>query len=157
MKKNNGIVENNGITFRGFAVDPISSDIVYAAGEIASWVWNGAHIQGNEFEKTKGVVYKTTDCGENWSQIWQGNNLARYIFIDPRDTDVLYLSTGIFDREAADSDYDTNTPGGEGVLKSIDGGLTWQNINTGIENLYIGTLIMHPDNPDILPGQTAVY
>ena len=33
----NGVVESEGITFRGFTVDPRSSDIVYAAAELASW------------------------------------------------------------------------------------------------------------------------
>ena len=65
---------------------------------------------------TRGVVYKTTDGGKNWKAIWRGENLARYIWIDPRDTDVLYISTGIFDREAKNSDPENRIPGGEGVL-----------------------------------------
>ena len=45
----------------------------------------------------KGVVYKTTDGGENWNLVWEGDNLARYVWIDPRNSDVVYVSTGIFD------------------------------------------------------------
>ena len=37
-----------------------------------------------------------------------------------------------------------------GVLKSTDGGASWEAKNNGLTNLYIGTLFMHPDNPDIL-------
>jgi photosystem II stability/assembly factor-like uncharacterized protein len=62
----------------------------------------------------------------------------------------LYLSTGLFDREAYNSDAQTQTPGGVGVLKSTDGGLTWEAMNEGLENLYIGSLFMHPTDPDIL-------
>ncbi len=104
---------------------------------------------------TGGVVYKTTDGGESWAEVWRGDNLARYIWIDPRDTNVLYVSTGIFDREAANSNPQTGDPGGEGVLKSTDGGKTWANINNGLNNLYVGSLFMHPTNPDILLAGTG--
>jgi len=96
------------------------------------------------------VIYKTIDGGDNWTAVWRGDNLARYIWIDPGDSDVIYISTGIFDREAANSDHTVNKPGGEGVLKSTDGGQTWQPVNNGLSNLYVGTLFMHPENPDIL-------
>lgn len=41
-----GITEQDGITFRGFTVEPGNSDIVYAAGEIASWIWAGGDVRG---------------------------------------------------------------------------------------------------------------
>ena len=145
----NGIVEKS-LTMRGFAVDPRSSDIVYAAAEVSSWEWNGAPLSGDAFDITKGVVYKTTNGGQSWQKIWSGDNLARYIWIDPRNSDVLYVSTGIFDREAANSDYKKGIAGGVGVIKSTDGGLTWKQINQGLLNLYVGSLFMHPQNPDIL-------
>jgi len=63
---------------------------------------------------------------------------------------VVYVSTGIFDREAANSDPSLGTPGGVGVIKSIDGGQTWTPVNRGLDNLYVGTLFMHPRDPDIL-------
>ncbi len=155
VERDNGVVENGGITFRGFTIDPRSSDIVYAAAELASFAWSSREQQGREFDKTKGVVYKTVDGGENWTAVWRGNNLARYIWIDPGNPNVLYLSTGIFDREAADSDDATNTPGGEGVVKSTDGGKTWQPANNGMGNLYAGTLFMHPGNPNVLLAGTG--
>ena len=148
-RRDNGIVEQ-GITMRGFTVDPRSSDIVYAAGEISSWEWNGGPAHGIHFDRVKGAVYKTIDGGKNWRKVWEGNNLARYIWVDPLNPEVLYISTGIFDREAANSDPRSRKPGGEGILKSTDGGRTWLQINRGLENLYVGTLFMHPGNPDIL-------
>lgn len=151
IKKDQGVVERDGITFRGFTVDPTNSDVVYAAAEVASWNWNhGQYRGGREFEMVAGVVYKTTDGGEHWTAIWRGDNLARYVWIDPRDTNVLYISTGIFDREAANSDPQTGAPGGEGVLKSTDGGRTWMHVNNGLDNLYVGSLFMHPADPEVL-------
>ena len=149
-EKTNGIVENQGITFRGITIDPRDSNVIYAAAEISSWAWAKGEQMGREFDKTKGVVYKSMNGGDSWMPVWRGDNLARYIWIDPRDSNTLYVSTGIFDREAANSDQATNTPGGVGVLKSTDGGETWKEINNGITNLYVGSLFMNPEDPDIL-------
>ncbi len=113
----------------------------------------GRSITGREFDLVKGVVYKTTNGGQSWRKVWEGDNLARYVWIDPRDTDVVYVSTGIFDREAANSDVPHGQNGGVGVLKSTDGGQTWQQINNGLGNLYVGSLFMHPTEPGYAAGR----
>lgn len=146
----NGITERHGIHFRGFTVDPTNSDVVYAAAEISSWVDGKPARNGVEFDLTRGVVYKTTDGGKNWKAVWRGENLARYVWINPKNTDVVYVSTGIFDREANNSDPVKRIAGGVGVLKSEDGGKTWRQMNNGLGNLYVGSLFMHPSNPEIL-------
>ena len=137
MRMDNGIEERDNITFRSFTVCPGDSHIVYAGAEISTG------IQGFEFDKARGKIYKTEDGGKKWYAIWEGGSLARFIIIDPRNTDVIYASTGIFDREAYN---DT----GLGILKSTDGGKTWRQINNGIDNLFAGYLEMHPHNPDVL-------
>ena len=156
-KKDYGVIEGEGITFRGFSVDPTNSDIVYAAAELSSWAWSNDHVQhiGREFDMTGGVVYKTTNGGQSWQAIWRGDNLARYIWINPQDTNILYISTGFFDREAANSDPKNAIAGGEGILKSTDGGKTWAAVNIGLNNLYVTSLFMHPSNPDILLAATG--
>jgi photosystem II stability/assembly factor-like uncharacterized protein len=147
-RRDGGVVEDQGITFRGFAVDPGDSRIVYAAAELSSWAWAGEARPGKEFDQTKGVVYKTMDSGGHWSAVWRGDNLARYIWIDPTDSDVVYVSTGIFDREAANAR-------GVGVLKSVDAGRTWTSMNAGLGNLYVGTLFMQPGAPSLLLAGTG--
>jgi len=154
-EKVNGVVEYEGITFRGFTVDPRSSDVVYAAAELGSWVWAGTEMPGREFDRTGGVVYKTIDGGETWFEVWRGDNLARYVWTDPTNPDVVYVSTGIFDREAADSMPESRTPGGVGVVKSVDGGGTWTEVNEGLGNLYVGTLFMHSEDPEVLLAGTG--
>ncbi|HYE84384.1 MAG TPA: family 16 glycoside hydrolase [Clostridia bacterium] len=136
-KMDNGVTEWNEITFRGFTIKPGDSDVVFAAAEITT------ELQGKEFNRAKGKIYKTIDGGRNWTCVWQGDSLARVIIFDPQNTDVLYASTGIFDRDA----YNLK---GEGILKSIDGGKTWNAINKGLENLFAGFLEMHPSDPNIL-------
>jgi len=137
MKKDKTVTEGDEISFRNFGVHPNNSDIVFAGAEIATG------ILGKEFNKTKGKIYKTEDGGEKWRSVWQGDNLVRFLLFDPTDPNVMYASTGIFDREAYDDI-------GVGILKSTDGGENWLQINSGIENLFIGFLEMHPVNPQIL-------
>jgi photosystem II stability/assembly factor-like uncharacterized protein len=136
-KKDNGITEWNEITFRGFAVHPQNSDIVFAGAEITTG------IMGKEFDKARGKIYKTEDGGENWKCVWEGDSLARFVLFDPTNPDIMYASTGIFDRDA----YNDM---GEGVLKSTDGGETWRQINNGLDNLFVGFLEMHPEDPRTL-------
>lgn len=151
-KRTVGIEELQGLTFRGIAVEPGNSDVIYAAAEINSWRWAGESRNGHNFDMTKGVVYKSIDSGGHWTAIWRGDNLARYVWIDPRDHNVLYVSTGIFDREAANTNVDANEPGGVGIIKSTDGGQTWNILDAeeGLTGLYVGSLFMHPENPDML-------
>jgi len=147
-KKINGF-SGMGISFRGFTIMPVNSNIVFAMGEL-----------GTETDCTvpcvKGFIYKTIDGGENWTKIWEAGNLTRYLHIDPRNHDVMYLSTGLFDRYSADWPCDVKgVGGGFGVYKSTDGGQTWNQINNGLNDMYVGSLRMHPTNPDILFAATG--
>jgi photosystem II stability/assembly factor-like uncharacterized protein len=169
-RRDNGVTIDygGGLTFRGFTIDPHSSDIVYAMGETSDPII-GFAVWGLG---TGGIVFKTTNSGANWEKIWDGgipSSLARYMWIDPRDSDLLYVSTGIFDRgavgETGDPETDIDPLGGLGILKSTNGGDSWtfQNKANGLNMLYIGSLYMHPENPDILlagaghvlPGQVV--
>lgn len=147
-ERDTGIVmEYDVLSFRGFTVDPRSSDTVYAMAETQRFV--------AETEEVGGVVYRTDDAGMTWAKIWDGgmpSSLARYLWIDPRDPNVLFVSTGIFDRAAVDEGGSPNPFGGVGVLKSTDGGQSWTILDedNGLDMLYIGSLFMHPDNPDVL-------
>ncbi len=137
LKMDNGITEQNEITFRGFAIKPGDSNVVLAAAEIDKGLF------GIEFARQQGKIYKTTDGGDHWVCVWEGGSLARVILFDPVNPDIVYASTGIFDREA----YNMV---GEGVLKSTDGGNTWTNINNGLGNLFVGFLDIHPSDPHTL-------
>lgn len=153
-KKSQGILHEFEIllSFRGFTVDPRTSDIVYAMGEL--------QVPGNNVWGlgVGGVVYKTKDGGENWELIWHGeipSSLARYMWIHPDNPDLLYVSTGIFDRGAVgetDSETDPTPFGGLGVLKSTDGGQTWRVLGeeNGLDFRYIGSLYMDPEDPETL-------
>jgi photosystem II stability/assembly factor-like uncharacterized protein len=149
----NGIQEH-GLTVRGIAVEPGNSDVVYVTGEVSSGEWNGAQRLARGLDMVKGVVYKTTDGGRTWTRLWYGDNLTRYVWIHPEDHNLLYVSTGLFDRGAANGDPEKGVPGGVGILRSRDGGGTWEVLDERngfrADELYFGSLSMHPQDPRIL-------
>ncbi len=106
------------------AFHPTDADIIYA-GAPAGGLWI------------------THDGGDTWNSYC--DNLPSLgvssIAVDYSNPDIIYMGTG--DRDAGDA-Y------GVGVLKSTDGGITWAEANTGIENLTIGRMIIHPVDPQLL-------
>jgi len=139
-------ITHEGRSWRGITVDPNDPDVVYIAGEVSSWMFDG------EGGQTLGEVYKSTDAGVTWNLIWTGDNLARYVWVDPRNSDRLYVSTGIFDRDPANSDKDAGVWGGVGILRSDDGGNSWEVLDerNGLDGIIVPSLFMHPENPDTL-------
>ncbi|MFQ5811482.1 MAG: WD40/YVTN/BNR-like repeat-containing protein, partial [Armatimonadota bacterium] len=102
-RRDQGVKEDVGISFRGFTVHPGGSEVIYAAAELSVEAWPGGKPPEKDVVTRKGVVYKSEDHGANWAPVWRGDNLARYVIINPQNPDIVYISTGIFDREAANS------------------------------------------------------
>ena len=148
------------LSFRGFTVDPDARDTVYAMGEIGSPSWTDdedGFESGLQFDMTQGIVYRSTDAGTSWTEIRRDQNLARYCWIEPTNPDLLYVSTGIFDREASNTDVMLEIAGGVGILKSDDGGTSWDVLDEsqGLTDLYVSSLFMSPDEPEVLLAAAA--
>lgn len=99
-----------------------------------------------------GGLWETNDGGTTWTT--NTNNLAVLgcsdLAIDPTNVNIMYLATG--DIDAGDT-YST------GILKSTDGGLTWN--TTGLawpvsNGRRIGRLLINPNNPNILLAATSM-
>ena len=160
VEMSNGISKKlRPLTFRGITIHPDDPNTLYAMAEISSnaWTADGSPRTGVEMDLTQGIVYKTTDGGQLWKEVWRGDNLARYAWINPDNPQVVYVSTGIFDRESANTDVAAGEAGGVGILKTEDGGQTWQVIDqdNGLLDLYVGSLYMHPEDPDTLLAAAA--
>ena len=134
-----GYSEKAVLTFRDFAVDPHNSDIVFVSGEIEN------NFDGRT--KSVGIVYKSINGGDHWKKVLEADNLFRPIDIDPSNSNIVYATTGIFDR---------NSPSVEGAFKSTDGGETWFKINDGLDeqwlggSLVLGFLEMDPQDNNVL-------
>ncbi len=94
-----------------------------------------------------GGLWKSPDNGASWVCLTdeQPTLGVSSIVIDFNDPDVIYLGTG--DRDAGDA-------AGLGVMKSTDGGVTWEMMNNGMGNRTVGKLIMHPGNPGTILAAT---
>jgi len=93
-----------------------------------------------------GGLWKSVDGGASWTT--NTDNLGAIGFsdmvINPQNPQIMY---------AASSDGDANDTYSLGVLKSTDGGATWQltGLNFNVtQTRTIRRIIMHPGNPDIL-------
>ncbi|BCY27932.1 T9SS type A sorting domain-containing protein [Flavobacterium okayamense] len=92
-----------------------------------------------------GGIWKSTDAGVNWTPL--SDFLPQIgvsgIVVDHTDSNVIYIATG--DKDASDT-YSV------GVLKSTDGGLTWNTtgLSFGGSSSFAGDLIMDPTNNQVL-------
>jgi photosystem II stability/assembly factor-like uncharacterized protein len=96
------------------AIDPSNSDVLYA---------------GTFDDKTftKGGIYKSTDGGTTWAQVYDGVHQpcwVRALVVDPDDPNIVYA--GLNDNPWHD-DYHS-----EGFLVSKDGGASWTAHNEGL-------------------------
>jgi PKD repeat protein len=99
-----------------------------------------------------GGLWKTTDGGLTWTCLTDFLPAigCSDVLIDPTNTNIIYMASG--DRDAGDSPS-------IGVMKSTDGGLTWN--TTGLSfSAYparrISRLLMDPTNPNIIYAGTSL-
>lgn len=110
---------NTGLTHayaRALAIDPATPTTIYAGTiGVVGDVWVGG-------------VFKSTNGGRNWSQVYTGpsNSAVAALAIDPVTPATLYAGTD------------------EGVFKSTNGGRNWSAINTGLTNTVINALAIDP-------------
>ncbi len=124
------------LTVRMIEVEPGNSNVVYVMGDVDT------NVDGFQFNRTRGFVFKSTDGGEQFELVGDFANLTRWLFFtNSNDNEELLVTTGIFDREpdtAAEKEYgelsDDAIPSGlgVGVFKSNDGGKNWHESNQGI-------------------------
>ncbi len=98
-----------------------------------------------------GGLWKTIDEGQNWVPLTDDQPVlgVSAIAIDYTNTDIIYIGTG---------DKDANDNYSIGVLKSTDGGNTWN--TTGLDwtiyqNRTIAKILMDPLDPNILFAATT--
>jgi photosystem II stability/assembly factor-like uncharacterized protein len=102
-----------------------------------------------------GGVWKTTDGGENWLNITDGQvNTASVgaIAVAPSDPNVIYVGMGEHPIRGVMTSH------GDGVYRSTDAGRTWSHL--GLDRTrHISRIRVHPTDPDIVlvAAQGAAY
>ncbi|WP_420573518.1 VPS10 domain-containing protein [Kordia sp.] len=130
---------------------PVSNIGFYPGmGRINAVAFNGNDTNTMYVGAPGGGVWKTTNGGANWTA--QGDEFPNMgisdIVINPTNTNIVYAATG-------DADGFQNRS--IGVLKTTDGGTTWN--TTGLsftlgENNIISKLLIDPNNPDTVFATT---
>ncbi len=101
-----------------------------------------------------GGLWKTTNFGASWTT--NTDNLpvlgVSDIAIDYTNPNIMYIATGDGDRGSIYGDTKSM-----GILKSIDGGVTWTTVlsATPDQEILIRRLLIHPTNPQILITVTS--
>src|SRR5690349_23204919 len=92
-----------------------------------------------------GGVWKTTDAGQTWFPITDGQiplGSIGAIEVSQSDPNIVYVGTG-------SDGLRSNVSTGRGVYKSVDAGRTWTFV--GLRDVgQIGAVRVHPTNPDIV-------
>jgi photosystem II stability/assembly factor-like uncharacterized protein len=99
-----------------------------------------------------GGMWMSTDAGSTWTTNTNGLEVlgCSDLAIDPSNTNIMYLATG---------DIDAGDTHSTGVLKSIDGGVTWSTtgLSWAVSSLRsIGKLLINPLNPNIVFAATSL-
>ncbi len=104
------------------------------------------------YAAANGGVFKSTNRGETWSQV-NANLTAMYattLAIDPTNPATLYVATA-----STSGGYNGLIPSCGEVLKTTNGGVSWNPVNTGLTATSIGSLGIAPSNPSTLYVGTA--
>ena len=116
---------NIGGRITSIAVHPTNTEVIYAGYSI-------------------GGLFKTSDGGKNWTPIFDNEITTSIgaIAIDPKNPEIIYVGTG-------DPDINGNSYIGNGLYKSVNGGINWTLI--GLQEVrIINEIIIDPQNSNIL-------
>jgi photosystem II stability/assembly factor-like uncharacterized protein len=97
------------------------------------------------FGGTGGGVWKTTDGGQRWRPMSDGQfktGSVGSIAVAESDANILYVGMG-------EQALRGNASHGDGVYKSLDGGKTWKHLGLA-ETRQIGRVRIHPKNADVV-------
>lgn len=145
---------SNGVW--GIGVDPVTPNIVYIATSTGIYKSNDNGLNWRAVNAgLSGVsmrlitldpqvpttlyaggteLYKSSNGGMVWNRVGPANLDLRTVVVDPSDSNIVYA--GAF----------------SGVHKSVDGGIQWQTVNSGMDpiNLNVTDLIINPISPVIM-------
>ena len=116
----------------GIAVDPTNDNIAYAGA-------------------ADGGIFKTVDSGNTWVPVFdQAPTLSiGAVTIDPSNPNVIYVGTG-------EANFEPDSYPGDGLYRSIDGGVTWENIGLEFAG-RIGRIVVSSTDPDVIHAAVSGY
>ena len=145
-----GIVKstNGGDTWqvKGFLDVPDIDAIAVRPGDSNTILVGTGEYRGTSGSNS-GEIYKSTDGGQTWQLKYRGKGTVADIKHDPRNPNWVYAGTT----------YQPNVSpyvGGEGVLRSLNGGETWSSYGFGLFNQVVFSLAISTEDPPLLLAGT---
>ncbi len=91
-----------------------------------------------------GGVFKTTNAGMTFVPIFDDQSTSSIgdVTLAPSNPNIVWVGTG-------EPQNRQSSPWGDGVYKSMDGGLTWRHLGLN-ETRHIARILIHPTNPDVV-------
>jgi len=127
------------------SIGPYTTNVKSGQGRINTFIIDPNNPNIFYVGAPSGGIWKSTDAGNNWTPL--SDHLPQIgvsgIAIDPANSDIIYISTG--DDDARDT-YSI------GVLKSIDGGVSWNTtgLTLGSTSATSNEIYIHPNNSNII-------
>ncbi|MFZ6011534.1 MAG: WD40/YVTN/BNR-like repeat-containing protein [Bacteroidota bacterium] len=122
-------------------VHPKDGNIVYVGVQ--------GHLWGPNQERG---VFKTTDGGKTWTKILyvDENTGCAEMEMDPKNPEVIYAA--MWSHRRYPDFFDSGFTGGSALMKSTDGGKTWNKIHNGLPTTMFGRIAVAaaPSNPNVL-------
>jgi len=121
-------------------IDPTNTDVVWVAAQGPLWAPGGDR-----------GLYRTEDGGASWERVLfiSDDTGVSDVLLDPRDPDTIYAAS--YQRRRHQCCIVAGGPESS-IFKSIDGGATWRELETGLPETDRGRigLAISPQNPDVL-------
>ena len=89
-----------------------------------------------------GNIWKTENAGTTWIPIFEhyGSSSIGTITMDPNNSKILWVGSG-------ENNSQRSVGFGDGIYKSIDGGMTWENMGLKTSE-HIAKIIVDPNDSD---------
>lgn len=135
-------IEEGGLSNVSFAVEPSGVVRGNVSGRTKAIVFDPTNPQIVYVATATGGIWKSTDGGANFTLTTTNVELPSLSFhslaIAPSNPQILYAGTG-----------EIVSSGGYGILKSTDGGATWNLLGGDVfQNHVIANIIVDPQNPN---------
>jgi len=114
------------------AVAPSDPNVVYVGGGEANIRGNVANGDG---------IYRSTDAGKSWTQVWREKGQIGTIVVHPGNSDIVY---------AAVLGHAFGPNPERGVYRTEDGGVSWKRVLEVDELTGASDVALDPSNPRIL-------
>jgi len=90
-----------------------------------------------------GGIWKTTTGGNNWTNL-NTDEIPGFgvsaILVHPDNPDIIFVGTG---------DRDNDEVPGQGIWKTIDGGITWNQIPSDMDDKLVSEILINPSNHNV--------